>query len=247
MHIKFAVDVVVSRRQKVAGALALFASVFFINAFVQAEIEDFEPGETLTAARLNEIKDHSVPPGMISSFGGTVAPEGWFLCDGAAVSRTDNAELFSAIGVTFGVGNSVDTFNLPDLRGRMVIGSGEGTGLTAREPGASGGAESTTLSINQLPPHGHGIVDPGHSHAVVDPGHAHTPSNALSFLTGGGSGNAQLALGSGFNFATSTSSNVTNLSVSGATTGITATQQAGGGQSVPRMQPFAVAMAIIKR
>lgn len=67
--------------------------------------------------------------GMVSHFATKTPPAGWLVCDGSAVSRTQYAKLFQAIQVTFGAGNGVDTFNLPDLRGEFVRGWDGGRGV----------------------------------------------------------------------------------------------------------------------
>jgi hypothetical protein len=67
-----------------------------------------------------------VPPGTMTAYGGTAAPTGWLLCDGAAVSRTTYAALFTAISTNYGVGNGSTTFNVPDLRGRVAVGISTG-------------------------------------------------------------------------------------------------------------------------
>lgn len=67
------------------------------------------------------------PVGMVSPFAGSSAPTGWLICDGSAVSRSTYAALFALIGTTYGAGNGSTTFNLPDLKGRGVIGVGAGT------------------------------------------------------------------------------------------------------------------------
>ena len=64
------------------------------------------------------------PSGTISAYGGTSAPTGWLLCDGSAVSRTTYARLFTALGTTWGVGDGSTTFNVPDLRGAFLRGTG---------------------------------------------------------------------------------------------------------------------------
>jgi microcystin-dependent protein len=64
------------------------------------------------------------PPGTVISFAGSTAPEGWMLCDGAAISRTDYAGLFAAIGTTHGVGDGSTTFNLPNTLGLVPRGAG---------------------------------------------------------------------------------------------------------------------------
>lgn len=83
-----------------------------------------------------------VPSGAIVAYGGAAAPTGWLLCDGSAVSRTTYADLFSAIGETYGAGDGMTTFNVPDMRGRVSVGAGTGAGLTARTLGDTGGAET---------------------------------------------------------------------------------------------------------
>ena len=64
-----------------------------------------------------------VPPGFILPFAGTSIPEGWLICNGAAVSRTEYAALFSAIGTKWGEGDGSTTFNLPDLDERFIEGT----------------------------------------------------------------------------------------------------------------------------
>lgn len=64
------------------------------------------------------------PLGTINAFGGTTAPEGWLLCQGQAISRTDYADLFEVIGTNFGSGDGSTTFNLPDMREATTKGAG---------------------------------------------------------------------------------------------------------------------------
>ena len=61
-----------------------------------------------------------LPAGTVHAFAGTTAPEGWAMCDGSEVSRTDYAALFAVISTTYGVGDGLDTFNLPDMRGQFL-------------------------------------------------------------------------------------------------------------------------------
>ena len=64
-----------------------------------------------------------VPAGIMQMFAGNTIPAGWLLCDGSAVSRTDYAKLFSAIGTTWGAGDGSTTFNLPNSIGRFAEGA----------------------------------------------------------------------------------------------------------------------------
>ena len=83
----------------------------------------------------------------------TTAPTGWLLCNGDAVSRVTYSALWTALGTTsspFGQGDGSTTFNLPDPRGRVPVGAGTGSGLTARTLGGTVGAESHTVSSSNI-------------------------------------------------------------------------------------------------
>jgi len=79
------------------------------------------------------IKDKTgfvMPVGTILAYGGDTAPEGWLLCDGLDISRTEYADLFVIIDITYGTGNGSTTFNIPDLRGIFLRGAGTNGQLT---------------------------------------------------------------------------------------------------------------------
>lgn len=73
--------------------------------------------------------DQKAPEGMVSAFARATAPAGWLKANGAAVSRTAYANLFAAIGTTFGAGDGFNTFNLPDLRGEFIRGWDDARGI----------------------------------------------------------------------------------------------------------------------
>jgi len=87
---------------------------------ISGQITDEQIG-SVDAAKLTNMA------GVIVAFGGATPPQGWLLCDGAAVSRTTYASLFAAIGSAFGAGNGSTTFNVPDFRGRFLRGVDGGT------------------------------------------------------------------------------------------------------------------------
>src|SRR5712664_185138 len=110
-----------------------------------------------------------IPPGAIQLYGGPGVPSGWLICDGSAVSRTTYAALFSAIGTYWGAGDSINTFNVPDMRGRTPIGyvNSAAPGITARTFGSRGGEESHPMSVGEMPNHGHVLTDNGHIHNIL--------------------------------------------------------------------------------
>lgn len=139
-----------------------------------------------------------MPVGAVVPYGGTSAPTGWLLCYGQAISRSTYSALFSAIGTTFGVGDNSTTFNVPDLRGRVIAGQDDMGGVSADRLtgltdgvngdtlGAAGGLESTTLTIAQMPLHGHPFRLSTQSGASSDDNggllvNANTQSNKTAF------------------------------------------------------------------
>ena len=94
-----------------------------------------------------------VPPGTILLNAGARSPSGWFRCTGTAVSRTTFAALFNAIGTQYGAGDGSTTFNIPDLRDRFVLSSGN-----AHAFGDTGGAAEHTLTVDELPSHAHNLA-----------------------------------------------------------------------------------------
>ena len=114
------------------------------------------------------------PTGGIMPFAGTSAgtPSGFLLCHGQAVSRSTYSGLFSVITSIYGDGDGSSTFNLPDLRGRVVAGqddmggssanrlTGQTGGVDGDTLGGSGGAETHTLTEAQLASHSHGALNP---------------------------------------------------------------------------------------
>jgi len=92
--------------------------------------------------------------GEIKWFAGNFAPSGFAFCDGQLLQISTSQALFSILGTTYG-GDGQTTFGLPDARGRKVIHSGTGPGLTPRNLGSVGGAENHTLTTNEMPSHTH--------------------------------------------------------------------------------------------
>lgn len=87
---------------------------------------------------LDDAGGFDVEVGTIVAYGGTTAPDGWLLCDGSAVSRSEYPQLFAVIGTAFGAGDGSTTFNVPNLQQRFPLGKGSsGTGSQLGETGGS--------------------------------------------------------------------------------------------------------------
>ena len=92
--------------------------------------------------------------GEIRMFAGNYAPRDWAFCNGQILPIAEYVTLYSLLGTTYG-GDGVNTFGLPDLRGRVPLHAGTGPGLTPRYLGQRGGQERVTLTVSQIPAHTH--------------------------------------------------------------------------------------------
>jgi len=104
----------------------------------------------------------------IRIFAGNFAPAGWAFCDGQILPISQNIALFSILGTRFG-GDGQVTFALPDLRGRVPIQPGQGNGLSLRNLGESGGAETHALAVTEMPAHTHAMRAGAANGASDDP------------------------------------------------------------------------------
>lgn len=138
-----------------------------------------DPTDAATVGQLSS--GAGIPVGAVMDFAGSAAPAGWLVCGGQSLNRTDYAELFAAIGTAFG-SLSGSTFSLPDCRGRVSAGRDFDSGgvagrltATTMTPdgatlGATGGAQTITLTTDQMPSHTHtGSTDSAGAHAHTVP------------------------------------------------------------------------------
>jgi len=125
----------------------------------------------VTAAKLDSAAvSVLMPTGSILPYAGSSAPTGYLLCDGSAQARqvnSVNTPLFTVLGTTYGVGDGSTTFNIPDLRGRVIAGQDDmggssanrlttaKSGINGDNLGAFGGLEDHTLTESQIPSHQH--------------------------------------------------------------------------------------------
>jgi microcystin-dependent protein len=114
-------------------------------------------------------------------------PRHWAFCDGRRLPIAWNQALFSLIGTSYG-GDGVTTFCLPDLRGRIPIGMGQGMGMSRYELGQTGGVEKATLTTSQLPWHNHLLRANSQPGTVAGPGGAY-PAGSNAHKIYGATGN----------------------------------------------------------
>ena len=163
----------------------------------------------------------ALPLGSILPYAGSTAPTSNFvLCYGQAISRTTYASLFSLVSTTYGTGDGSTTFNVPDLRGRVIAGydsmggssanrlTNQSGGVEGDTIGATGGAETHTLTEAQLAAH-------THTASVTDPGHTHTYDKTQYTFA---STNNATEVGTS-EASTNTGSATTGITVSNSTTG----------------------------
>jgi len=161
--------------------------------------------------------------GEVRLVGFNFAPQGWALCDGQLLSIAQNNALFALLGTTFG-GDGVSTFALPDLRGRVPVHQGQGSGLSPYNPGQTGGAETVALVTTQMPAHSHSVA------ANSNPGGAGSPiGNFTAAIPDPNSG-------APFNAFATSANGAMNAGVLGVT---------GGSQPHPNLQPYLCANFII--
>lgn len=158
----------------------------------------------------------AIPSGTVAMYAGASAPANWLLCDGSAVSRTTYAALFAVVGTTYGVGDGSTTFNVPDMRGRIAIGVGTGTGgaasgtglptggsaLTPVVRGTWKGEETHTLVTAEMPSHTHNMFgfQSGTGGGAVNSGFNATPITPVTQATGGDGAHNNIQPVMGLNF-----------------------------------------------
>jgi microcystin-dependent protein len=116
--------------------------------------------------------------GEIRLFAAAFAPKNWWYCDGSLIAIRTNTALFSILGTYYG-GDGKTTFGLPDLKGRTVLGAGQGPGLSSYELGQMDGANSITLTNAELPSHTHVSVGNISVPAYSDEGDSPDPNQNI--------------------------------------------------------------------
>jgi len=183
----------------------------------------------------------------IRIFAGNFAPLSWALCTGQLMSIAENTALFSLLGTTYG-GDGQTTFALPDFRGRVAVGTGQGLGLSPWDLGQVEGVENVTLLTSNMPAHNHTLISPGN--AAITGTITATMNVSDTSVSPGSTPDGQFlgpdASGAGTYAASATSGATLNASaVSVNTTGLSANLGtsvsigiAGGSQPLSIVQPY---------
>ncbi|MBI1841840.1 MAG: tail fiber protein [Verrucomicrobia bacterium] len=205
---------------------------------------------SISRAKLHADAFGPIPVGALLPFAGAEAPTNFLFCGGQEVSRTDYAALFTAIGVRYGAGDGVTTFNVPDLRGRTAAGRDDMGGNAARRMtssdvgnpgidgvvlGAAGGSDRVGLTAGQMPLHNH----TGRTGSMTRNA-THTHAETADASVGGGGG---------FRVGRTTDGGITTTTSS---TGPSNTDHdhvipfAGGSEAHPNVQPTIILNYIIR-
>ena len=161
-----------------------------------------KPTRRFSLQKIRDLIVNSIPAaappfaaGMIMPYGGTTVPSGWSACDGAALNRVAEADLYAAIGTTWGSGDGSTTFNKPDLRGRTLAGADARAtptlGASLNAVGETGGAAEVALTVEQMPSHRHsfrstGNLPPSNDSRIEISNGTGTIQSTYLGLTGGG-------------------------------------------------------------
>lgn len=162
---------------------AAFASAALAGIISDAGYDALDDGN-LANFKARLLAAMSIPAGSMIDFAGSAAPNGFLLCNGAAISRTAYASLFAVIGTTFGAGDGSTTFNIPDARNRARVGSGSLYAI-----GGTGGSKDAV------------VVSHTHTENVAGPAGTFYASNRAgpgptgSFYDAGGRANSSLSGG----------------------------------------------------
>lgn len=219
------------------------------------------------ARRVKDLESSTFQPvvaritGEILLWPGNMPPENWLLCDGAAVSRSEYAALYSVIGTAYGGDDGNATFNLPDLKGKVAVGY-HYADAAFDVLGETGGEKMHILVTAEMPTHTH--VQNSHSHTVSASAysageHSHfikwyVGSEKYISLSSSGSGDSSAGYQTGYSGGTvyheamkaaPSGGHSHGLNVSlGASTAVS--QSVGAGAAHNNLQPYVVLNYIIK-
>ena len=226
-------DLYVEKNESVAGDLDVSGN--------------FRVGKDITAnnyyARGNYYLNNYIliPAGTIIQSASIDEPEGWFDCDGRTLNVGLFSKLFNAIRYTYG-GTDI-SFNIPDIRGRVCVGSGAGNALSTRTLGTAGGEENHILNVNEMPSHSHtGTTDLGGTHSHT----SNATGGSLGLAFADGNNTVTEADGSSGELNVWTLPRALSINTDGNHSHNFTTGNSGSGGAHNNMQPFIVLRYLIK-
>jgi microcystin-dependent protein len=155
-----------------------FVVLFLVLGLVVSSSPCFAAGDSLSKEAKEKAK--YIPAGCVAAFAMEIPPEGWLECNGQAISRTDYESLFKMIGTTFGEGDGIDTFNVPDLRGIFIRGWAHGSendpdrdNRTASSSWGASGDQVGSCQEDALQSHKHNFSGTYSKTNVFDLSHRH--------------------------------------------------------------------------
>lgn len=208
----------------------------------------FAPATTIKSAEVNEnlrLLSHS---GLIVMWPSDSIPDGWLLCDGSSVLRATYPDLFAAIGTTFGAADGTH-FNLPNVKGRVVVGK-DGSQTEFDAMGETGGEKTHMLTTAEMPSHTH--VQDAHTHVQnshnhIQDAHSHVVYGGVLASNGSARRQLQNQYDGGSNNGYAAPATATNQAATATNQNTVATNQnTGGGGAHNNLQPYIVLNYIVK-
>lgn len=129
-----------------------------------------------------QVSGDTLPIGTVLPYTNETAPENWLVCDGSELDRTEYNHLFAIIGTTFGEGDGSTTFNLPNIKGRTIVGlDAEDTDFNAI--GKTIGEKTHTLTVEEMPKHSHALATPQYYYGESNTGSIYGSNTTTSQFT----------------------------------------------------------------
>lgn len=191
--------------------------------------------------------------GQIMQVGWDYANTGWAQCNGALVSVSQNSALFALLGTAFG-GDGRATFGLPDAQGRVLVGTGNGAGLSPYVRGQKSGTETNTLTVPNLPAHNHPATFTGNSgnlsvavtvNAAANSGQSATPTAPNTYLSSPPAPSGALPAPKIYGPAPTTSAQLSGVTAGGTFGGNVAIGNTGSSSPVNNLQPYLAVWTLI--
>lgn len=160
--------------------LSSYGTVYFNNIDTVTVDGDLTFFNT-PSVTIDNAPHYALPTGTMIMYPSATPPAGWLICNGQEVSRSTYSLLYSYIGTTYGAGNGSTTFNLPDIRDRMVIHQSPSVAARYNTLGGTGGVKGVIFTEAQLPNHTHDYTGGSTDHIARDSGWSHSHPRHIAY------------------------------------------------------------------